>query len=183
MEDDVEFDCYETVVTEIPTQINQEFQDQPSHSEAVQEQTIDNTDNYNNVDAYSSEDDRANDSDSVDLEDDSEIVGLSDTAKNEDGTLTESGQRKFQNESWFDYPWDCSICDTRMSSVSELRSHLTAAHPDTTMQYKCTDCPNVFQKYVTFVNHVWIRHRPHLKYWLIIIFISILRRHLIHIYF
>lgn len=96
---------------------------------------------------------------------DSDVLVLSDSDKNSDGTISAAGLKNIPNESWVDYPWDCSECGVRLTSVALLRKHHTDNHLFTVMRYQCVDCSMVFSKYSLFVRHVGQHHRPHLKYW------------------
>lgn len=96
---------------------------------------------------------------------DSDVFVLSDSDKNSDGTISAAGLKNIPNESWLDYPWDCSECGVRFTSVTLLREHHTDNHLFTVMRYQCIDCSMVFSKYSLFVRHVGHQHRPHLKYW------------------
>lgn len=95
---------------------------------------------------------------------DSDVLVLSDSDKNSDGTISSAGLKNITNESWLDYPWNCSECSVRFTSVTSLRDHHTDNHLFTVMRYQCVDCSMVFSKYSLFVRHVQ-HHRPHLKYW------------------
>lgn len=89
---------------------------------------------------------------------------LNDDDKNEDGSISQSGVEKLKIESWNDYPWKCVDCGNQMVDIHDLRQHHISSHQSTS-KYCCVDCPKVFNKYATFLNHVRCRHRSHLKFW------------------
>lgn len=89
---------------------------------------------------------------------------LTDDDKNEDGSISQSVIDKLKIESWNNYPWKCIDCGTQMVDIHDLRQHHISSHQSTS-KYCCVDCPKVFNKYATFLNHVRCRHRSHLKFW------------------
>lgn len=89
---------------------------------------------------------------------------LNDDDKNEDGTLSQNAVEKLKIESWNDYPWKCIDCDILMVDIHDLRQHHISNHQSRS-KYCCVDCPKIFNKYATFLNHVRCRHRSHLKFW------------------
>lgn len=91
-------------------------------------------------------------------------VQLNDDDKNEDGSISQNVVEKLKIESWNDYPWKCMDCGNQMVDIHDLRQHHISCHQSTS-KYCCVDCPKVFNKYATFLNHVRCRHRSHLKFW------------------
>lgn len=89
---------------------------------------------------------------------------LKDDDKNDDGSISQSAVEKLKIESWNDYPWKCIDCNILMVDIHDLRQHHISNHQSTS-KYCCADCPKVFNKYATFLNHVRGRHRSHLKFW------------------
>lgn len=92
------------------------------------------------------------------------IVELSDNEKNNDGTISEKGKDKINSETWNDYQWDCCYCFESFTNVNDLRGHCSNYHAQQMFQYFCSDCSKVFSKYIMFITHVRVSHRPHLKF-------------------
>lgn len=127
-------------------------------------ETHSNPDDHNNDDelnGYADNDNSDSNFDEIEILSSAE---LNDDDKNEDGTISQSVMEKLKIESWNDYPWKCIDCNTYMVDIHDLRQHHITKHQSTS-KYCCVDCPKVFNKYATFLNHVRGRHRSHLKFW------------------
>lgn len=92
-----------------------------------------------------------------------EQLNLSDSEKNDDGTITESGVKKLNLETWESLDWFCSECGDRMKNYLDLKNHCSVQH-QTNSKFVCSECSRGFTKYLTFINHVKKTHRPILKY-------------------
>lgn len=122
-----------------------------------------NPDEHNKDDESMTFEETSNDSHSEEI-DILNSIGLTDTDKNEDGTISQSAVEKLKIESWNDYPWQCVDCNILMVDIHDLRQHHISNHQSTS-KYCCVDCPKVFNKYATFLNHVRGSHRSHLRFW------------------
>ncbi|XP_050309715.1 gastrula zinc finger protein XlCGF26.1-like isoform X1 [Anthonomus grandis grandis] len=64
---------------------------------------------------------------------------------------------------WDAYPWTCCDCSLVFLRAELLKDHCVAAHNIVSVKYLCADCPKVYSKYVSFINHVKY-HKPFLKF-------------------
>lgn len=90
------------------------------------------------------------------------LSGVSTAERNEDGSLIlRDGLESL--EGWESYPWLCSDCDEKPTSMMALRTHHQTVH-NQMPKYVCVECPKVYTKYYGFITHVRC-HRYHLKFW------------------
>ncbi|XP_026466927.1 zinc finger protein 675-like [Ctenocephalides felis] len=94
----------------------------------------------------------------TDICSDEELEGVSDSEKNDDGSLNGTKPR----DSWDTYPWLCTVCSKKCETVMELRSHYSEIHRSSP-KYMCADCTKPYNKYHTFISHVRA-HRIHLRF-------------------
>ncbi|XP_061391890.1 zinc finger protein 3 homolog [Musca vetustissima] len=67
---------------------------------------------------------------------------------------------------WTSYPFLCSSCDYKAVTPMDLFNHANSTHSIENLQdlqYKCYDCKQLINHYVTFLNHIRFEHHPALK--------------------
>ena len=130
-----------------------------------EEEENENNNSDDSSDDHQIPDDSDNDCTDGEDEEEGRTLVISDEDKNADGTISEHVLKKFENNTWNDYPWSCCECFISVKNVNGLRTHFASSHADSKIKYCCIDCNEVFNKYKVLIKHVQTVHRPHLKYW------------------
>lgn len=65
-------------------------------------------------------------------------------------------------QTWENYSWLCTYCETLFPTIDELFAHSMAVHSSCN-PYRCTDCRVRKESLAKFIIHVQ-KHSPHLKY-------------------
>ncbi len=144
--------------------INRRSADDREMHPSPEQQTIETHSNADETNVYGENDGEHSDESNSNLEEILNAAELDENDKNDDGSITQMAVDRLKIESWNDYPWKCSDCDVLTVDIHDLRQHHISDHQSTT-KYCCVDCPKIFNKYATFLNHVRGRHRSHLKFW------------------
>lgn len=87
--------------------------------------------------------------------------------KNVDGSLTEDCKNRFASEMWSEVMhYDCSDCKITIKSPYLLYVHYNSKHPDQKTNFTCKLCSEdkTFLNFEAFVNHTFIIHHEHLRY-------------------
>lgn len=93
------------------------------------------------------------------------ILNIKDEDYCEDGTISERGHPELLELSWKMYKWKCFKCRNYFVNEGSLESHVEKQHNGTVMKYCCSDCDKIFEFLASLKSHIYLTHRPVLRFW------------------
>lgn len=93
---------------------------------------------------------------------------LSAVARLESGRIHPNQITELQLCDWTVFKYRCAVCSSLLATSDCLQKHFSDSHPGTTIQWICSICPGVPDKYKALWQlrmHVTNQHYPHLFFW------------------
>ncbi|CAO1337730.1 unnamed protein product [Diamesa tonsa] len=83
----------------------------------------------------------------------------------DNGEIMPEGLEEIGAQRWQDFTFQCIKCDTKSSSMFELKEHSKKKHPEVKFPLSCPGCPkSTFNDIPSLINHLTLRHYEHLKF-------------------
>lgn len=96
-----------------------------------------------------------------------ETFEITDEECNRDGTIDEKAHPDLSQHTWKVHNWKCFKCHKYFSNVLLLESHIENEHHADTfrIEYCCFDCDKQYGLLSSLKNHIYMMHRPELRFW------------------
>lgn len=96
-----------------------------------------------------------------------ETFEIKDEDCSEDGTINEKAHPGLSQHSWKVHNWKCFKGHKYFDNVNVLESHIENKHIVDTfrIEYCCFDCDKQYGLFSSLKNHIYMVHRPELRFW------------------